>query len=303
LPPSDFPSRGNSMRKPKFLLGCHLSIGKGFPAVIDGAKALGINAVQVFSHSARSWRMKPLNPEEAEAFRKRWEDSDVEYTVIHTSYLLNLASPDEELWERSLASLREEVRRAGVLGIPDVVTHLGSHKGAGMERGIARVAEALRRLQDSPEWHRHRVRLLLELTAGAGDTVGKRFEELAEIIEEAGGDERLGICFDTCHAFASGYELRTPEGLEATLRELDRTVGLRRLWLVHLNDSAYPFGSNRDRHAHIGRGEIGLEGMRLVVNHPCLRELPFILETPKGELAGEDADVVNLRTVRGLRKG
>jgi deoxyribonuclease-4 len=289
------------MRKRKFLLGCHLSIGKGFPAVIDEAERLGINAVQIFSHSARSWRMKPLDPEEAEAFRKRWESSEVEYTVIHTSYLLNLASPDGELWERSLASLREEVRRAGVLGIPDVVTHLGSHKGTGLEQGIARVAEAILRLQDSPEWRRWEGRLLLELTAGAGDTVGVRFEELAAIIERAGGDERLGICLDTCHAFASGYELRTPEGLEATLRELEATVGLKRLWLVHLNDSAYPFASHRDRHAHIGRGEIGLEGFRLVVNHPALRELPFILETPKGELSGEDADIVNLRTVRGLK--
>ncbi len=283
-----------------FLLGCHLSIGKGFPAVIDEAERLGINAVQMFTHSARSWKMRPLDPAEAEAFRERWRNSNVRYTVIHTSYLLNLASPDDALWERSVASLQEEVRRAGELGIPDVVTHLGSHKGAGTERGIARVVEALVALQDSPEWSGHPVRLMLELTAGAGDTVGVRFEELAAIIEGAGAGERLGICLDTCHAFASGYELRTPEGLEATLRELDGTVGLERLWLVHLNDSAHPLNSHRDRHAHIGRGEIGPEGFRLVVNHPALRGLPFILETPKGELDGEDADVVNLRTVRDL---
>ncbi|MGY4706458.1 deoxyribonuclease IV [Candidatus Bipolaricaulota sp. J31] len=288
----------------ELLLGCHLSIGKGFPAVLDEAERLGINAVQIFSHSARSWKMKPLDPDEAEAFRARWKGSHVRYFVIHTSYLLNLASPDPALWEKSLASLREEVRRAGELGIPDVVTHLGSHKGAGMERGISRVVEALLRLQDSPEWEQFsNVRLMLELTAGAGDTVGKRFGELAEIIERAGGSERLGICFDTCHAFASGYELRTPEGLEETLRELDRTVGLGRLWLVHLNDSVHPFASNKDRHAHIGRGEIGLEGFRLVVNHPSLRRLPFILETPKEELNGEEADVVNLRTVRSLVEG
>ncbi len=284
------------------LLGCHLSIGKGFVAVIDEAERLGINAVQIFSHSARSWKMKPLSPTEAEAFRRRWEDSNVEYFVVHTSYLLNLASPNQALWERALASLREEVKRAGELGIPDVVTHLGSHKGAGLEAGIARVAEALLFLQDSPEWHRFEVRLMLELTAGAGDTVGKRFEELADVIERAGGDERLGVCFDTCHAFASGYELRTPEGLEETLRKLDSTVGLDRLWLVHLNDSAHSFDSHKDRHAHIGRGEIGLEGFRLVVSHPRLRELPFILETPKGELDGEDADVVNLRVVQGLKE-
>ena len=242
-------------------MGCHLSIGKGFPAVLDEAERLGINAVQIFSHSARSWRMKPLDPDEAEAFRARWKGSHVRYFVIHTSYLLNLASPDPALWEKSLASLREEVRRAGELGIPDVVTHLGSHKGAGMERGISRVVEALLRLQDSPEWGRFPdVRLMLELTAGAGDTVGKRFEELAEIIERAGGSERLGICFDTCHAFASGYELRTPEGLEDTLTELDEKIGLKRLWLVHLNDSVHPFDSHKDRHTISAAGRSDWKG-------------------------------------------
>ncbi len=291
------------MPKERFLLGCHLSIGKGFPAVIDEAERLGINAVQIFSHSARSWKMKPLKPDEAEAFKERWRNSEVEYFVIHTSYLLNLASPDPGLWRKSVESLREEVKRAGELGITDVVTHIGSHKGAGLEAGIARVVEALRELKGSPEWERYpEVRLMLELTAGAGDTVGKRFEELAEIIARAGGDERLGICLDTCHAFASGYPIHTLEGLDGTLAELDRAVGLERLWLVHLNDSVYPFDSHKDRHAHIGRGEIGLDGFKFVVNHPALRGLPFILETPKEKLDGEEADVVNLRVVRSLRE-
>lgn len=291
------------MARDNFLLGCHLSIGKGFPAVIDEAERLGINAVQIFSHSARSWKMKPLKPDEAEAFKERWRNSEVEYFVIHTSYLLNLASPDEGLWERSLASLRAEIERAGELGITDVVTHIGSHKGAGLEVGIARVVEALRELQGFPEWKRYpEVRLIFEITAGAGDTVGKRFEELAEIIGRAGGDERLGICLDTCHAFASGYPIHTREGLEEVLNEIDRMLGLGRLWLVHLNDSVHPFDSHKDRHAHIGRGEIGLDGFRFIVNHPALRRLPFILETPKGELDGEEADVVNLRVVRSLRE-
>ncbi len=222
--------------------------------------------------------------------------------VVHTSYLLNLASPDEELWKRSLSSLREEIQRAGELGIRDVVTHLGSHKGAGIGAGIRRVAAALRRLQDSPEWHRYpEVRLLLEITAGAGDTVGTDFRELGEIIQLAGGHPRFGICLDTCHAFAAGYPIHSPEGLRETLQELDHEIGIERLWLVHLNDSAYPFASHRDRHAHIGRGHIGLETFRWIVNHHLLRGLPFILETPKGELAGRDADVVNLEIVRSLR--
>lgn len=286
------------------LLGCHLSIGKGFTGALTAAEELGINVLQIFSHNASSWRMKPISEEAAITFRSNLETSSVEFVVIHTMYLLNLASPDADLFEKSIAALEEEVARAGLLGIDHLVTHLGAHKGAGREVGIGRIVEALDRLIHSETFSKYpKVSLLLEDTAGTGTTVGAQFSELGAILRSVSDTRRLGVCLDTCHAFAAGYELRTPEGLEETLASFDREVGPSRLKLVHLNDSKYPLGSRRDRHAHIGRGEIGEEGFVLVVNHPQLRDLPFILETPK-ELDGQPyADRINLEQVRSLRRG
>jgi len=285
------------------LLGCHLSIGKGFTGAIAAAEALGNNALQIFSHNASSWRMKPVLPEAATAFRARYEDSSVEYVVIHTMYLLNLASPDEALFERSVAALEEEVKRAGLLGISRIVTHLGAHKGAGQAAGIARIAEALNRVIASAAFERvPDLTLLLENTAGTGTTMGASFAELGAIIDAVSDASRIGICVDTCHAFAAGYELRTDAGLAETLGTLDHEVGLSRLNLIHLNDSKYPLAARRDRHAHIGHGEIGEQGFCLIVNHPALRDLPFILETPKEMDGQQDADRINLGRVRSLRQ-
>lgn len=285
------------------LLGCHLSIGKGFTGAIDAAEALGNNALQIFSHNASSWRMKPILPEAAAAFRARHEDSSAEYVVIHTMYLLNLASPDEALFERSVAALEEEVKRAGLLGIDHLVTHLGAHKGAGQAIGIARIAEALNRVISSKAFAQApHLMLLLENTAGTGTTMGSSFAELGAIIDAVSDASRIGICVDTCHAFAAGYELRTRAGLAETLECLDHDVGLPKLGLVHLNDSKYPLTARRDRHAHIGHGEIGEQGFCLIVNHPALRDLPFILETPKEMDGQQDADRINLSRVRSLRQ-
>jgi deoxyribonuclease-4 len=212
------------------LIGCHLSIGKGFPAVIDEAESLGANAVQIFSHNASSWRMKEITNETAASFRERLSRSSVEYVVIHTMYLLNLASPDDALYERSIAALNEEIGRAGKLGIERIVTHIGAHKGSGIEAGIARITTALDRVlrsdvaKDYPG-----VRVLLEDTAGTGTTMGTRFSELGAIIRGLSDPRRVGICLDTCHAFSAGYELRTAEGLAGTLAEFDREIGLDRL--------------------------------------------------------------------------
>jgi deoxyribonuclease-4 len=284
------------------LLGCHLSIARGFVGAIAAAEDLRINALQIFSHNASSWRMKPIAAAEATAFQERFRSSTVDYLVVHTMYLLNLASPEEDLFERSVAALAEEVERAGALGIDWIVTHLGSHKGADEERGIERIVSALDRVIAAVPFSSHpHVRLLLENTAGTGTTMGARFSELGAILEALNDSRRVGICLDTCHAFAAGYELRTGEGLKESLRALDREVGLERLRMVHLNDSKYPLGSRRDRHEHIGRGEIGEEGVSLLVNHPALFDLPFILETPK-EIDGQgDADPINLARVRSLR--
>jgi len=284
-------------------LGCHLSIAKGFAGAIDAAEALGNNALQIFSHNASSWQMKPISPEAGAAFRERREGSSVTYVVIHTMYLLNLAGPDEALFERSVDALEEEVRRADMLGIEHLVTHLGAHKGSGQAAGVARIADALDRVVASKAFeHASNLTLLLENTAGTGTTMGASFAELGAIIDAVSDASRIGICLDTCHAFAAGYELRTAEGLAQTLGSFDREVGLSRLNLVHLNDSKYPLAARRDRHAHIGQGEIGEQGLSLIVNHPALRELPFILETPKEIDGQQDADRINLGRVRSLRQ-
>ena len=285
------------------LMGCHLSIAKGFTGAIDAAEALGNNALQIFSHNASSWRMKPISSEVAAAFRARFEDSSVEYVVIHTMYLINLASPDEALFERSVAALEEEVKRAGLLGIDWIVTHLGAHKGAGQAAGVARIAEALNRVISSKAFEQVAdLTLLLENTAATGTTMGSSFVELGAIIDAVSDASRIGICVDTCHAFAAGYELRTNAGLAETLESLDHEVGLSRLALIHLNDSKYPLAARRDRHAHIGHGEIGEQGLSLIVNHPALRDLPFILETPKDMDGQQDADRINLGRVRSLHQ-
>jgi len=284
------------------LLGCHLSIGKGFTGALVAAENLGINALQIFSHNASSWRMKEITSETAASFRQHFSESPVEYVVIHTMYLLNLASPDEALFERSIASLEEEIRRAGLLGIDQIVTHLGAHKGSGIDAGISRITTALDRVLSSDSVRRYpHVHVLLEDTAGAGTTMGTTFSELGAIIDGLSDASHIGICFDTCHAFAAGYELRTPDGLAETLEEFDREIGLDRLCLIHLNDSKFPLGSRRDRHNHIGAGEIGEEAFSLIVNHPASRDLPFILETPKEIDGNPDADKINLAQVRSLR--
>jgi deoxyribonuclease-4 len=285
------------------LLGCHLSIGKGFTGAIEAAEDLGINTLQIFSHNASSWKMKTITKEAASSFQARLKTSEVEVVVIHTMYLLNPASPDEVLFERSVAALEQEVKRAGSLGIDRIVTHLGAHKGSGIEPGIARIVAALDRVIASETFSAEKkVEILLENTAGTGTTMGASFSELGEIISALSDARRVGVCLDTCHAFAAGYELRTCEGLAKTLKTLDREVGLGRLKVIHLNDSKYPLGSRHDRHAHIGHGEIGIEGFSLIVNHKELRDLPFILETPKKFDGQADADRINLDLVRSLRR-
>ncbi len=286
----------------RFLLGCHLSIAKGFPRAIDEAEELGNNALQVFTHSPAVWRMKEITDEVARRFRDRRDASSVRYLVVHTMYLLNLASPDEALYERSVDGLIEEARRAGLLGADALVTHLGAHVGSGAEAGIDRIVGALDRTIESTVWAESPgVRLLLENTAGSGTTIGASFDELAAILAGVADASRIGVCLDTCHALAAGYDLRTREAVDGTVRRSDRTIGLDRLEMIHLNDSRFPLGSRRDRHAHIGRGEIGSSGIGAVVRHPRLRGLPFVLETPKVIDGRPDADPLNLATVRKLR--
>ena len=274
----------------------------GLVRAVDAAEALGNTALQIFTHSPAVWRMKPISDEEAARFRERRAASSIRYLVVHTMYLLNLATPDDALYERSIDGLVEEARRAVRIGADALVTHLGAHVGGGIERAIDRVVGALDRLGDATGGL-GKLHLLLENTAGAGTTIGSSFEELGHIVSSVRDATHIGVCLDTCHAFAAGYDLRSNDAVDDTLGRFDRTVGLGRLELVHLNDTRFPLGSRRDRHAHIGRGEIGPSGLGAVLRHPRLRRVPFILETPK-ELDGRsDADAVNLAEVRRLREG
>ena len=286
-----------------FLLGCHLSIVKGFPRAIDEAEQLGNTALQFFTHSPAVWRMKEISEETVASFRHRRANSSVAYLAVHTMYLLNLASPDDGLHERSVEALIEEVQRAGLLGADAVVTHLGAHVGSGPGAGIERIVSALDRLAASQPWaEAPGVRLLLENTAGSGTTIGSSFDEIAAIIAGIADAARIGVCLDTCHAFAAGYDLRTRKAVDETLGRFDRTIGLGRLEMIHLNDSRFALGSRRDRHAHIGRGDIGEAGIGAVVRHPLVHDLPLLLETPKMMDGRPDGDSLNLAAVRRLRE-
>ncbi len=280
-------------------LGAHESIAGGLHRAFDRALSVGCETVQVFVKSNRSWAVKPLTEEEVARFKAKAADTGIHPVVGHTSYLLNLASPDENLWQRSLDTLIVELERCETLGIPCLVLHPGSHVGTGEEAGLARVAEALGRVHAATEGFR--ARILLETTAGQGTNLGYRFEHLAWLLENTPQGERLGVCLDTCHIFAAGYELRTAEGYAATMAAFARIVGLDRLGAVHLNDSKGGLGSKKDRHEHIGQGRIGLEGFRLVLNDPRLAHLPGLLETPKSDDLHEDRE--NLAVLRSLVGG
>jgi len=266
-----------------------------FHKVPERARALGCETVQVFSRSPRGWRAQRIEAEEAAVFRERLRALDISPVVVHTPYLLNLGSADRALGERSTHVLAEEMRRAHLLGAQYVVTHLG---GAPQPRTIVlrRIARRIDgALRDSPAG----VMLLLENSAGAGNLVGGTFAELAGIIGHCRFQQRLGICLDSAHCYAAGYQVGTMPGLEETLAQLDREAGLTRLHLLHGNDSRSQFASRVDRHWHIGRGTMGLAAFRNILCHPKLRGLPLIMETPRGSI---DDDRRNMRVMKRLRR-
>jgi deoxyribonuclease-4 len=277
-------------------LGAHESIAGGLHKAFDRAQSVGCDAVQIFVKSNRSWAVKPLTERDVARFEAKAEETGIQPVVGHASYLLNLGSPDEALWTKSRDVLIVELERCEALDVPYLVLHPGSHVGAGEEAGLARVVQALGEVHAATPGLR--TRILLETTAGQGTNLGYRFEHLAWLIEHTQQGERLGVCLDTCHVFAAGYELRTPEGYAATIDTFDRVIGLERLKVVHLNDSKGDLASQKDRHEHIGKGHIGLEGFRHVLNDPRLEGLPGLLETPKGEDLHEDRE--NLAVLRSL---
>ena len=275
--------------------GFHVSIAGGIPLAVARAEELGCTTMQVFSHSPRSWRLTDISSADAEAFKAARSKSNITPLFVHTSYLINLASASDALYEKSIDALRTEMLRADVLGAEYVVTHLGSASGSlpkdAMSRVAAGIGRTLRGLKVGS-------RLLLENTAGESGDVGSRFEDIAWIMENSGIKD-LGVAFDTCHGFGAGYDLKHKKGLDEAIEAMDASFGLENVRLIHLNDSKYPLGSHKDRHEHIGKGMLGRAAFRMILNHPRLRDLPFVMETPK---TGPDDDARNMSVVKTLIK-
>jgi deoxyribonuclease IV len=276
--------------------GAHMSIAGGCDKAFDRAETAGCDSLQVFTKNSNQWNAKPLDEEMLESWCTRERETGIWPVVAHDSYLINLASPKEDLWEKSIEAFGIELQRCDQLGIRYLVTHPGSHTGSGEETGLARVSEALNRIhRDMPNLE---VMTLLETTAGQGTNLGACFEHLATITAGVEDKSRVGYCLDTCHIFAAGYDFRTPETYQETMDRFDELLGIDRLFAIHLNDSKHDLGSRRDRHEHIGQGFIGPEGFRQFVNDPRLKDVPGLLETKKGEDLAEDIE--NLATLRGL---
>lgn len=283
------------------LFGAHMSIAGGLDKAISAAVALECQTLQLFTKNTNQWAAKPLSNEEIQRFRLALSASGLQQAAAHDSYLINLAAADGELRTRSIDAFTIELERAEALGLSYLVMHPGAHTGAGEEAGIGRVAKALEEVQR--RCRGFRVMVLLETTAGMGTTIGHRFEHLAAILDRLPQPERFGVCVDTCHIFAAGYDITTPAGYEATFQQFEDLIGLNRLKLFHLNDSVKGLGSRVDRHAGIGQGEIGREPFGWLVNDARFGALPMILETPKHGPNREPMDPVNLGILRSLVEG
>jgi deoxyribonuclease-4 len=278
------------------LVGSHLSIARGFPDAIATAVRLGCDTLQIFTKNASRWAAPPLLEEQVSAFRRAAALSRLRFLTAHDSYLINLAAPDDALFEKSVAAFVVEMERAEALGLSYLVTHPGSHVGSGEEAGLTRVVAGYEQVHARcPGFN---VRVLVETTAGQGTALGHRFEHLRTIFARAACADRMGVCFDTCHAFAAGYALSSAADYAATFQRFDDLVGLSRVRLFHVNDSAKPFASRVDRHANIGRGQIGPDAFRRLVNDPRFHTLPMVLETPKEGDNGEEMDAIDLAALR-----
>jgi deoxyribonuclease IV len=288
-------------------LGAHLSIAGGLPRAVDRAQASRCEALQIFTKSAGQWRARPLPPEEVARFRRRVEEAGLHPVVAPNSYLINLAAADPRLRAQSVAALAEELDRAEALKLDGLVMHPGSFTSGTAQDGLRLIAEGLTRILSLRP--RSGPRILLEHTAGQGTNLGHRFEHLRTILDllDAGGagSGRVGVCLDTCHLVAAGYDLGSDEGYRATFDAFDRIVGLERLEVFHVNDSKKPCGSRVDRHEHIGKGCLGLEPFRRLLNDPRFEDHPMLLETPKLDTPESrrrsDVDPWDARNLRALR--
>lgn len=278
------------------LLGAHMSIAGGLHLAFTRIQEVQGESLQIFLSNQRQWRTVPLTSQMVEDFRQQWKENGYMPVAAHDSYLINLAAPDPTTLEKSVAAFADELERAAALEIPFLITHPGSHRGAGVEAGLERFVENMDRAIIRSKTST--VMVLIENTAGQGTNLGSTFEEISFIISKSRYGEGLGVCFDTSHAFAAGYDIRTRVTYEDTLSRFDQIVGLEKLKFFHINDSKRPLGSRVDRHEHIGKGKIGLAGFRLLLNDPRFQHHPMVLETPKGKELEEDK--ANLRVLRSL---
>jgi len=259
-------------------IGVHVSIaGKIYEALIR-AKALGCDTIQMFSRNPRGWGAQSFDKSDLSRFSELKTEYGISPVAVHIPYIINLATPDDALYRRSMAAYIEDVRRADLLGAEYFVTHLGSHRGSGEDSGIERFSGALAEILKKAK---PKTTILLENTAGSGNSIGYKFEHIKRIIDLLGNSKKIGVCLDTAHSFEAGYDIKTKAGLKKTFGLFDRLIGLDRIKVVHFNDSLSLLGSHVDRHQHLGKGEIGLEALGRVINHPGLKGAAFIMETPK----------------------
>lgn len=282
------------------LLGAHMSIAGGYFKAANAAAELGMETVQLFTKNNNQWKGKTLTDEDVRLFQDALAQGGLKKPCAHNSYLINLASPDDALWQKSVDASVDELQRAEALGLDGVVMHPGSFVTSSEAAGLNRIVQGLNEVHAKcPDF---RVKFWLETTAGQGSSLGCKFEHIATILNQVTDPGRLGVCVDSCHIFSAGYPLQTPEEYAHTMAEFDRLIGLDRICAFHLNDSKKPFASRVDRHEHIGEGSLGLEPFRHILNDRRFADLPMYLETNKGERDGENLDAINLRTLRGLMK-
>jgi deoxyribonuclease-4 len=275
-------------------LGAHISISGGVEKAVVRGQEVGCEAIQIFTKNSNQWKAKPLTATEVKAFREACQAAGMDPVIAHSAYLINLAAPDEALYEKSIQASLDELRRCELLDIRYLVIHPGAHMGTGEEQGLKRIAAAINRIhRETPKLQ---AALTLEVTAGQGTVLASKFEHFAAILAQVDEPERLGFCLDTCHLLAAGYDFRTRQGYDQMMEAWDDLVGIERIRAIHLNDSKKDLGSRVDRHEHIGQGCIGTQGFALLLNDPRLAHLPMVLETPKED----DADVRNLAMLRSL---
>ncbi|MFH1423320.1 MAG: deoxyribonuclease IV [Planctomycetota bacterium] len=274
--------------------GFHISISGGLRNVAERAKELNCDCAQIFSRNPRGWKYTLLDKDDVKEFKQSTSVAKISPVVIHMPYLPNLASPDKQLYKQSVDSLTEELRRTKILGIKYVVTHVGKAMREPIPNALKRVTEALNQALNEVK---NKSIVLLENTAGQGSEIGYKFEHIAEIMESVSSKERVGVCFDTCHAYAAGYDIATEKGLEKTVSEINTLIDSEKIKIVHLNDAKKELGSHVDRHWQIGKGFIGEEGFRLIINHPAFKNLHGIMETPRTDI--KEA-IQNMKIIRSL---